>query len=363
MSGHERERVSAYLDGELGPAERAEVEAHLAVCAACAALLEDLAAVGAEAAGLPAAAPEGYFDRFPSRVVARLRAADARRRPFRLPVWTWAAAAALVLAAVTPLTLRGRRAPAAPATGADIQAVPRGAAPFEAVRGPAARLPTGTPSPAPAGTTAPLSSPSFPAAPPAKAGKRVVRGEPSPEEEEKEAAARPAVLDRAGPAPARDVVAADATREREEIERPLPDANAIPVSAGGPATLARSAAAPAAAPAEASAPAVKGMRSPALAIADEEGRAFRRLDATHPSSTEEWRRLREAWLAFAAAHPADRRADEARVRAIEAGREAWLAGGSAADEEAFRRDAAAYLAAETSLQKQRVERLLATPGP
>ena len=68
MSGHERERLSAYLDGELAAAELAEVSAHLAACPECAAFLADLAAVDAEAAGLPADAPDGYFERFPSRV-------------------------------------------------------------------------------------------------------------------------------------------------------------------------------------------------------------------------------------------------------------------------------------------------------
>jgi hypothetical protein len=82
-----------------------------------------------------------------------------------------------------------------------------------------------------------------------------------------------------------------------------------------------------------------------------------------PVAAEDWRRLREGWLAFAAAHPGDRRADEARVRAIEASREAWLAGGEPADEEALRRDAAAYLSGPESLQKPRVERLLAEPRP
>jgi hypothetical protein len=97
--------------------------------------------------------------------------------------------------------------------------------------------------------------------------------------------------------------------------------------------------------------------------ADEGGRAFRRLDAIRPVSAEEWRRLRDEWRAFAAAHPEGRRADEARVRAIEAACQAWLASGDERDEEAFRRDAAAYLGAADAQQKPRVERLVATPRP
>ena len=94
-------------------------------------------------------------------------------------------------------------------------------------------------------------------------------------------------------------------------------------------------------------------------------RAFARLEASRPRTAAEWRRLRDAWSAFAAAHPDDPRADEARVRAIEAGREAWLAGGADDDEAAFRRDARAYLGREDARQKERVERLLRVPpgGP
>ena len=68
----------------------------------------------------------------------------------------------------------------------------------------------------------------------------------------------------------------------------------------------------------------------------ESERAFGRLEASRPRTAAQWRRLRDAWSAFAAAHPDDPRADEARVRAIEAGREAWLAGGADDDEAAFR---------------------------
>ena len=55
MSGHDRERLSAYLDGELDPRERADVEAHLAACDACSELLARLAAarLGVGAAALP----------------------------------------------------------------------------------------------------------------------------------------------------------------------------------------------------------------------------------------------------------------------------------------------------------------------
>jgi hypothetical protein len=52
------ERLSEYLDGELGPAERAACEAHLAGCASCRALLDDLARLQRAARALPARPPE-----------------------------------------------------------------------------------------------------------------------------------------------------------------------------------------------------------------------------------------------------------------------------------------------------------------
>lgn len=120
MSGHEAERLSAYLDGELEPGSRAAVKDHLRECAACAEHLARLAAVDAAARAQPLEEPPGYFDTFAGRVRARIeRAAPATRRPrgeahaarWRLPPWAWAAAAALVLAVVTPLTVRQIRAP------------------------------------------------------------------------------------------------------------------------------------------------------------------------------------------------------------------------------------------------------------
>ena len=107
MTLHERERLSAWLDGELPPAERAEVEAHLAACEECAALLANLEAVDDLARELPAEAPTGYFETFPERVRARVETATGGRpgARWRPPVWTWAAAAVLLLAVVTPLTL------------------------------------------------------------------------------------------------------------------------------------------------------------------------------------------------------------------------------------------------------------------
>ena len=346
MSGHERERLSAYLDGELPPGERAEVSAHLATCPACAAFLADLAAVDAEAAGMSAEAPEGYFEHFASRVVARLAATPkARVRSWRPPAWTWAAAAALLLAVVTPLTLRERPVPVAPAPAAEAPAVPRDVPERDAGEGRGALA----------------------AAPPPMPEKRAARPDRAPvgEEEMSKGEALPVPAEAAGPAPVAGLAPADAPRATASREEVFADASAASETAGGPPPSARTTALPAAASLESAAPAPGLARGPMgkAAAVDEAGRAFRRLDAVRPASAEEWRRLREEWLAFVIAHGGDRRADEARVRAIEAAREAWLASGDEADEQAFRRDAAAYLVAADALQKARVERLVADPRP
>lgn len=55
---HDTARLSDYLDGELQPTERAELEAHLAECRACADTLEELRAVVTEAGRLPELDPE-----------------------------------------------------------------------------------------------------------------------------------------------------------------------------------------------------------------------------------------------------------------------------------------------------------------
>jgi hypothetical protein len=94
-------RLDEYLDGELDAPARAAVEAHLAGCAACRSELDGSRRLDGLLlrAGPGGAAPDA--DRFLTAVRAR-----ARRRPL-LP---WAAAAAVLLAAVTApfLVLKGR---------------------------------------------------------------------------------------------------------------------------------------------------------------------------------------------------------------------------------------------------------------
>lgn len=140
MSTHPSvEQLSAFLDQELPDADRLPLEDHLRTCDVCAAHLAELAAVDEAARSLPLEEPAGYFDDFAARVRARVGTGKPRRM---LPVWSWAAAAALLLAVVTPLALRERAAQSptaavvreeAPAVGAPAlpSAAARPQAPFQ----------------------------------------------------------------------------------------------------------------------------------------------------------------------------------------------------------------------------------------
>ena len=99
------DQLSDYLDGELTGDERSAVDAHLRSCAACAAVLNDLKRVVAQAGSLEARPPQadlwrGIAERLneggePARVVSFAPKA-ARRFSFSLP--QLAAAAALLIA-------------------------------------------------------------------------------------------------------------------------------------------------------------------------------------------------------------------------------------------------------------------------
>ena len=327
MSGHERERLSAYLDGELPAAERAEVAAHLAVCPECAELLAAFAAVDEEAGSLPAEAPDGYFEGFAARVTARLAAErPLATRSRRLPAWTWAAAAALLLAVVTPLTLRRAPAvapaapPATPEAPAAPETRPTPAAPLRKAAPPAA-LPAPAAAPAPREARAKAESREEAAADVAKA--------PTPAAPFAAEAARAQGAD--APAARAEPALSAANRTRAEVDFGLEGGVAGGVEGGVPGGVI--------------------------------GGGIGGVDRAPARTPEEWRRRRDEWRTFAASAPAGPRADEARVRAIEAGWEAWRLSGSDDDEAAFRRDARAYLERGDALQKPRVERLLARPRP
>jgi anti-sigma factor RsiW len=99
MTDQWTDRLSEYLDHELSPAERNELESHLRTCAACREILDDLRAVVARAGGLEDREPD--FDLWPgvreaigSRKVVEIdsRRKPARRFSFSLPQLVGAAA-------------------------------------------------------------------------------------------------------------------------------------------------------------------------------------------------------------------------------------------------------------------------------
>ncbi len=94
---HPRELLSAYLDGELAQTERAEVEAHLADCSSCGALLDDFRAMAATATREePPPVPTDLRSRI--RLKVGLAGADRTRpRRFRLEYSRMGLAAAAVI--------------------------------------------------------------------------------------------------------------------------------------------------------------------------------------------------------------------------------------------------------------------------
>jgi anti-sigma factor RsiW len=106
MSAHDRwtDRLSEYLDGELAAAERDALEAHLAECARCAAVLADLRGLVSAARTLPDRAPE--HDLWPE-LARRIESGPSRAR--RWPIL--AAFAAGLLAGLAAFLALGREAP------------------------------------------------------------------------------------------------------------------------------------------------------------------------------------------------------------------------------------------------------------
>lgn len=93
------ELLSAYLEGELAAGERAEVEAHLAACPACAEIAALMRETMAATAAFPEAAPSAGLL---ARLYAIPEEAPAKKRLFR-PVFDWLTRPALqpVYAALT----------------------------------------------------------------------------------------------------------------------------------------------------------------------------------------------------------------------------------------------------------------------
>ena len=95
------ELMSAALDGEITPAERQALEAHLAVRPECAALWEDLRAQSAALRSLDCEVPEGLK----ARILADL---PPQEKPRRSPWRRWAAACACLVVVAAALTAAPR---------------------------------------------------------------------------------------------------------------------------------------------------------------------------------------------------------------------------------------------------------------
>jgi anti-sigma factor RsiW len=390
MSPHVVESLSAYLDGELAAAERQSVESHLQACDECARHLEAFAAVDEMARALPLEAPGGYFEALPARV--RFKVTARQRRAPRLPAWSWAVAAALLVAVVTPVLLRQNPkprevpravAPAPPASAAD-RAAPReplpttgpatadarqkaSAAADEAQAAPA-KLARATPplaptpmAPAPAAAQAPAGgaaqgglASNQAAAPLAKAEEARAKDKegfaqdpgrtPSaraartlavpPETSSLEGAAGQHLYE---PKPEADEVAAPALPEATAEAKQTGGAEAAATAGRRDAEVGRS---------EAAAPRLR----------------FRDLQSQVASSAEDARRLREQWRAFVAQAPTGNRADEGRVRIVEMGVLAFRLSNAPADQILAKRDAQDYLRRDDAAQGSRVRALLGTLG-
>ena len=99
------DRLSEYLDGELSPADRAAVDAHLAQCAACRSTLDDLRRVVARAAAVEDMPPDrdlwpgvaARISAVPETRMSVLRRAFTSRLSFTLPQLAAASLALMVL--------------------------------------------------------------------------------------------------------------------------------------------------------------------------------------------------------------------------------------------------------------------------
>lgn len=106
MTAHDTiaDRLSEYLDGDLDPRSRAEVDGHLGSCADCRQLLEDLRTISTTAGRLRDDAPaEGLWDEIAGRIAAASPAVlpfertSRRRFSFTLPQLAAAGIALMIL--------------------------------------------------------------------------------------------------------------------------------------------------------------------------------------------------------------------------------------------------------------------------
>jgi len=357
MSTHPVEWLSAFLDDELEDAERRGVAAHLAACPSCARHLRELAALDALARAAPLApAPDGYHDALPGRVRRRIRA--DRPASTRAP-WMWPLAAGLALAVLAPLVLHQQlsrervpssgsavvmEAPTAPATtmapeqSKAAAAPPRSAAaPQDERRRVDSRVSEGE------GTLTRLSRvPQREAVPQPKAHKGFAAPPSAARANEEDRAAQRAETVVAGAVPEAPPAAAAPTGQEalaaagRRKEEPAESADRLAGGVDAASPLKK----------------VDAPRPSAAAPKAEEG--FRDISSLPASTPEEARRAREAWRRFVALHPAGPRADEGRVRFIEAAVAVFRLTRDEGDRAIAEREGRAYLAIPGAPQASRV---------
>lgn len=105
--------LEAYHDGELDPARRAEVEAHLGACEACRTALAGLAGLSAALRSAPLPEAPADLEDFAVEAWEAWRERAAERSVLRIASWLTAAAAAVLLGGLLSLRTTG------PATGPD----------------------------------------------------------------------------------------------------------------------------------------------------------------------------------------------------------------------------------------------------
>jgi predicted anti-sigma-YlaC factor YlaD len=397
MSPHVVESLSAYLDGELAAAERQAVESHLQACDECARHLEAFAAVDELARALPLEAPGGYFDALPARV--RFKVTARQRRAPRLPAWSWAVAAALLVAVVTPVLLRQNPKPAevpravAPAPPAPPASAADSAAPQEPLptAGPATaearqkanaasdeaqarvapeKLARATPplapapaAPAPAAAQAPTGGTAQGTLASNQAAAPLVKAEEARAKDKEGFAQDPgrtpgprAARTRAAPPEASSLEGAAG----QHLYEPKPEADEV----AAPALTVQEATAEAKQTGAAGAAATAGRRDAEVGRSEAPAPKllFRDLKSQVAGNAEDARRLREEWRAFVAQAPPADRADEGRVRIVEMGVLAFQLSNEPADRILAKRDAEAYLRRDDAAQGSRVRALLATLG-
>ena len=370
MSAHVLDLLSAYLDHELSVVDAAAVREHLGACEACTRHLAHLAAVDVRLRDLPATAPAGYFDSFASRVRSRIETAP--RAPFRVPTWSWALAAAVLIAVVLPRMVFDRHVDIVPAaTNAPVAQV---TAPREPLRDlgyaqtPSAdaqarvnREVVTRSAPAPA-LPKREAEPSFAGTPPAAAPAFRAPAAPTPAPTAESGKAEAFAAEKADAAGGVSAQAASDSAVRDEVRLQMaeaPQAELEKDKRQGPSANLERGEAAAAAPGREDeqkksrrAAATGTMAQAPASPADTEYRALESRGAGASLAQK-----REAWRAFAVRYPGDPRADEARVRVVALGVDLARQTGAEDDRAQAEKDAADYLARPDAVQKERVRSL------